>query len=197
MHLSVVCWCRYPGLVPGDSTAKVPRELPKLSDDSGSSVRTSIDISSMPEEDLMAMSRDSADAPLGAMFPIPPGILPNREAHMTGAQVQLHQAFDVTSWLLQNCWAEQADGSLINCMPGLHGCSCWSTMIAIFAAPQGKDACTGHRPLKRQRKTVVPLSTNEAAAQIGQYMAGELKDEPWHAFGLSKAPIVGGISAPQ
>ena len=40
-----------------------------------------------------------------------------------------------------------------------------------------------------------PLSGNEAAAQVGLYMAGDLKDEPWHAFGLSKAPILGGNAA--
>ena len=40
-----------------------------------------------------------------------------------------------------------------------------------------------------------PLSGNEAAAQVGLYMAGDLKDEPWHAFGLSKAPILGGGAA--
>ena len=51
---------------------------------------------------------------------------------------------------------------------------------------------TGHRPLKRQRPTIAPLSPDEAAAQIGQYMAGELKDEPWQAFGLGKAPTVAG-----
>lgn len=53
-------------------------------------------------------------------------------------------------------------------------------------------ACAGHRPLKRQRPTIAPLSSDEAAAQIGQYMAGELKNEPWHAFGLGKAPTVAG-----
>ena len=51
---------------------------------------------------------------------------------------------------------------------------------------------TGHRPLKRQRPTIAPLTPDEATAQIGQYMAGELKEEPWHAFGLSKAPTVAG-----
>ncbi len=46
--------------------------------------------------------------------------------------------------------------------------------------------------MKRQRSTIVALNADEAAAQIGQYMAGELTDEPWQAFGLRKAPIVGG-----
>lgn len=54
------------------------------------------------------------------------------------------------------------------------------------------SARAGHRPLKRQRPTIAPLSPDEAAAQVGQYMAGELKDEPWHAFGLIKAPTVAG-----
>ena len=66
------------------------------------------------------------------------------------------------------------------------------SMILVLLRHMGRNACTGHRPLKRQRKTIVPLSPDEAAAQIGQYMAGELKHEPWHAFGLGKAPIVGG-----
>ena len=43
--------------------------------------------------------------------------------------------------------------------------------------------------------STTPLSGNEAAAQVGLYMAGDLKDEPWHAFGLSKAPILGGDAA--
>ncbi|CAL5229957.1 g13386 [Coccomyxa viridis] len=123
----------YPGLIPGDSTAELPKELVNMSEDSSASSRTLIDMAAITEDELMAMSGNSADAPLCAMLPIPPGILPSREAHMTG-----------------------------------------------------------HRPLKRQRPTIAPLSPDEAAAQIGQYMAGELKDEPWQAFGLGKAPTVAG-----
>ncbi len=47
--------------------------------------------------------------------------------------------------------------------------------------------------MKKAQATVLPLPADEAAAQIGLYMAGEVKDEPWHAFGLRKAPVIGGV----
>ena len=33
---------------------------------------------------------------------------------------------------------------------------------------------------------------NEAAALVGDYMAGRLADPPWQAFGLSRAPLICG-----
>lgn len=51
--------------------------------------------------------------------------------------------------------------------------------------------------MKKARATVTPLLADEAAAQIGLYMAGEVNNEPWHAFGLSKAPVIGGRLSPE
>lgn len=78
------CWRRYIGLIPGDATAELPEELPELSPASSASERTLIDLATISQEDLMAMSKQSAESPLGAMLPNPPGVLVHREAHMTG-----------------------------------------------------------------------------------------------------------------
>lgn len=59
----------------------VPDELPASS--VGSDV-TVIDLERMSYEDLMKLSRESAPDPLGALLPSQPGILPEREARLTG-----------------------------------------------------------------------------------------------------------------
>lgn len=73
----------------------MPDELPPSS--LGSEL-TVIDLDKMSHEDLMEMSRASAPDPLGALLPIAPGILPEREAHLTGTP---------SSWLTTlsyGCW---------------------------------------------------------------------------------------------
>ncbi len=73
---------RYIGFIPGDPTVEgVPDELPASS--VGSDV-TVIDLERMSYEDLMKLSRESAPDPLGALLPAQPGILPEREARLTG-----------------------------------------------------------------------------------------------------------------
>ncbi len=77
------CLCRYIGYIPGDPTVEnVPDELPPSS--FGSEGVTVIDVDQMSYEELMKMSRESAPDPLGALLPNQPGILPEREAHLTG-----------------------------------------------------------------------------------------------------------------
>lgn len=71
-------------MIPGDSTAGLPKELRKISPDSNNSERTLFDLATISEEELMAMSKDSAESPLRDILADPPGILPNRQAHMTG-----------------------------------------------------------------------------------------------------------------
>ena len=72
-------------------------------------------------------------------------------------------------------------------------------VLCYICLPPISGSCNvGHRPQKRPRPvgtSTAPLPGNESAAQIGLYMTGDLKDEPWHAFGLSKAPILGGDAA--
>ncbi len=38
------------------------------------------------------------------------------------------------------------------------------------------------------------VDANEAAALVGDYMAGRLADPPWGAFGLSREPVICGAS---
>ena len=71
----------------------LPEELPEamgnLSDDGQRSDVTVVDLATTPHEALMEMSRASAGAPLGQLLPEPPGILPEREAHLTGKPAQI------------------------------------------------------------------------------------------------------------
>lgn len=80
-----MCMCRYIGFIPGDPTVDgVPAELPASSVGSAASDVTVIHMNRISHEELMKMSRDSATDPLGALLPNQPGILPEREAHLTG-----------------------------------------------------------------------------------------------------------------
>ena len=73
---------RYIGYIPGDPTVEgVPDELPASSVVSDVTV---IDLERMSYEELMKLSRESAPDPLGALLPTQPGILPEREARLTG-----------------------------------------------------------------------------------------------------------------
>jgi hypothetical protein len=51
------------------------------------------------------------------------------------------------------------------------------------------------RPTKRVRAPAA-ADINEAAALVGDYMAGRLEEPPWRAFGLSRQPVIGGEQAP-
>jgi hypothetical protein len=44
----------------------------------------SVALASTPHDALMELARASAEAPLGQLLPEPPGVLPEREAHLTG-----------------------------------------------------------------------------------------------------------------
>ncbi|KAK9908321.1 hypothetical protein WJX75_005988 [Coccomyxa subellipsoidea] len=125
---------QYIGFIPGDPTVDgVPAELPASSVGSAASDVTVIHMNRISHEELMKMSRDSATDPLGALLPNQPGILPEREAHLTG-----------------------------------------------------------HQPAKKSRVTPA-ADVNEAAALIGDYMAGRMADPPWRALGHSKAPLICGV----
>ena len=78
------------GLIPGDPTVEsFPEELPEagenLSEGGQRSDVTVVDLAATPHEALMELARASAEAPLGQLLPEPPGVLPEREAHLTGA----------------------------------------------------------------------------------------------------------------
>ena len=79
----------------------VPDELPASS--TGSDV-TVIHLERMGYEDLMKLSRESAPDPLGALLPTQPGILPEREARLTGVPSPgvLHKFADAFGCLM-NC----------------------------------------------------------------------------------------------
>ena len=62
----------------------VPAKLPASSVGSAALDVTVIHMDRISNEELMKMSRDSAPDPLGALLPNQPGILPEREAHLTG-----------------------------------------------------------------------------------------------------------------
>ena len=77
------------GLIPGDPTAEsLPEDLPPApaSLTAEQSDVTVVDLADMSYEALMELSRASAADPLGQLLPEPPGILPEREAHLTGAE---------------------------------------------------------------------------------------------------------------
>ncbi len=78
------CRRRYIGLIPGDATVELPQELLEVSPASSASERTLIFLATASQEDLMAMSKQSAESPLGALLHSPSGVLAHREAHMTG-----------------------------------------------------------------------------------------------------------------
>ncbi len=84
----VIVWVmnRYIGLLPGDPTVEsIPDELPAASAGSEASGLTVVDLGSMSHEQLMQLSAASTEAPLSELLPDPPGILPEREAHLTGS----------------------------------------------------------------------------------------------------------------
>ena len=63
----------------------LPSKLPDLPP---SNTRTVKDLATMCSSELLVLSQNSAALPLGAMLPEPPGVLPEREAFLTGERVQ-------------------------------------------------------------------------------------------------------------
>ena len=63
----------------------LPNKLPDLPP---SSTRTIKDLATMSSSELLVLGQNSAASPLGAMLPAQPGVLPEREAFLTGGLVQ-------------------------------------------------------------------------------------------------------------
>ncbi|KAK9811717.1 hypothetical protein WJX72_008933 [[Myrmecia] bisecta] len=74
----------YIGLLEGDATVgSLPPDMPKSALSNASEV-TVVDLDLHSHQDLLDLAQSSCSDPLAALLPVPPGVVPERQAYVTG-----------------------------------------------------------------------------------------------------------------